>query len=114
MLAYLPQHLTELGATAFFVCVFVSSLPALITGRSATAAAQAPRRIRLLVLLGLVLAAMIVFASFVIDAQPLGGLPGGHWGTHEDKVVLGVWLALLAAIAAFNLVRELRYIRGRR
>jgi hypothetical protein len=110
LLAYLPQRLSEVAGVAILVGVAIGCLPPLIFGRVSAFPNWPTARVRLLATIAVALAGVMALVSFVIDAEPPGGLPQGHWGDHTDKVYAAAWLVFLTVIVAVNLVREARFL----
>jgi hypothetical protein len=102
----LPQYEFEVGCVALGTCFAVVGLVFLISGKAAQSYPLPARTVRLVgggqILLGVVVAV----GSFFVDAEPQGGLED-HWGGTPGIVETGVWLAVLAAVAA-SVFRRLR------
>jgi hypothetical protein len=112
MLAYLPQHLSELGTVALAVAIAVRAVPTLITGRMGSLPDRnrgfwTSGRVRAMAVISLLLAAGVAIAGFVIPAEPSGGFRN-HWGTRADRTAEAVWLVFLAAITGYGLWRDRR------
>jgi len=112
-LAYFPSHLAQAGALVICVLGVPFLLPPLIRGES-PALEDWPRwRVRVLAAGMLTFLIGFVASSFVLSDEPPGGARGGHWGTEQDRIVFGVWLAFIFAIWVANVRRSLRYRRHR-
>ena len=108
-LAYLPQYDSELGGTVLGAIVIAFGLLSVVTGRLPETKYR-PRIVRLIGLAEILFGAGMIASSFLIDAEsPDEPRPVDHWGDKSDLVVLAVWLALIAAIALWNLRK---YFRG--
>lgn len=116
VLAYLPQYLGEISEIALVASFALGSLPALITGRASVVSGWSPRRVRATACLVVLAAAgLCLFIIYSTPAEPSGGYPGapgGRWGTTSAKAVMAVWLFAITAITAWNLRREMRFLRG--
>jgi hypothetical protein len=111
LLAYLPQHIAEIAGVAIFVGVLISGLPALLFGRMSAKRNWSAPRVRLVAALALCVAAAWAALGFVINAEPRGGIPQGHWGSRTDGLLLIPWLLGIAGIAGWNLFREIGFLR---
>jgi hypothetical protein len=102
----LPQYEFEVGCVALGSCFAGIGCVLLISGKVSQNSPLSARTVRLVgggqILLGVVVAV----GSFFVDAEPPGGLQD-HWGGTQGIVQTGVWLAVLAAIAA-SVFRQLR------
>src|SRR5258708_3235663 len=106
--------MAKTGGVALGVALVVGALPALISARVSVPPAGPPGRTRLVAGLGALLGgAWGLLIAFVIPAEPSGGFPGGHWGGTSSRVVLGVWLFVLAVMVGSGLRRELRFLHPR-
>jgi hypothetical protein len=113
VVAYLPQYTAAVGGVALTACAVICGLPALISGRSSAIPGWSERRVRAAAALAMLLLGVwgLLFA-FVIPGTYPSGVAGGRWGTASTKVAMGIWLLALAAIAGWNVRRELHYLRG--
>jgi hypothetical protein len=106
VLGALPQYEFEVEGVALGACFAGVGLVFLISGKVSQNYSLPARTVRLIgggqILLGVVVAV----GSFFVDAEPQGGLED-HWGGTWGIVETGVWLAVLAAIAA-SVFRQLR------
>jgi hypothetical protein len=106
VLGALPQYEFEVGCVALGACFVGTGLVFLISGKASQSYPLPARTVRLIgggeILLGVVVAV----GSFFVNAEPKGGLED-HWGGTSGIVETGVWLAVLAAIAA-SVFRQLR------
>jgi hypothetical protein len=110
-LGYLPQYLAEIAGVALGGPLIVVGLLALIgkpPGENALRMGNrviqlGPRATRLVAVIVLLLGLGIIAFSFLVDAEPPGCLPAGHWGTTLDQVVAAIWVVLLLGIMVLNL-----------
>ena len=113
LLAYLPQHEWEVAGVTVLIGSLLNAAPALWSGRTSTLPHWPPRRVRLLAVAGVLVGGAVAIVSFVVNAEPPGGVRQGHWGTRVDHGFLAVWLLFATAIITRNLLREFRYLRRR-
>jgi hypothetical protein len=102
----LPQYEFEVGCVALGACFAVVGFVFLVTGKAPQNYPLPARRVRLVGGGQILLGAVVAVGSFFVDAEPRGGLED-HWGGRPGIVETGVWVAVLAAIAAF-VFRQLR------
>lgn len=109
LLAFLPQHVWEVGATAFATVCVISGL-FFLTGATPPGAEWISKRTLLLgsyfqILVGLA----VGLAAFLVNTEPsCGGCGHDHWGGTAGIVILCIWLVLLIAAFVFNLTRSKR------
>jgi hypothetical protein len=110
LLAFLPQHVWEVGAAAFAVVCVISGLFFLKTGATPPGTEWVSKRTRRLGAYFQILVGMGVgVAAFLVNAEPsCGGCGRGHWGGTAGVVMLCVWLVLLIAVFVFNLALSRR------
>jgi hypothetical protein len=99
VLAFLPQHVWEVGATFLAVVLVGQGLVYLIRGTGPPeTAGMSPRAIRLVSYLSVLLGVGLGIAAFAVDAEPPGVHNTDHWGGTTGVVLLGVWMAFLVSI----------------
>jgi hypothetical protein len=102
----LPQYEFEVGCVALGACFAGVGLVCLISGKASQNYPLPARTVRLIGGVQIVLGVVVAVGSFFVNAEPPGGLED-HWGGTPGIVETGVWLAVLAAIAA-SVFRQLR------
>jgi hypothetical protein len=107
LLAYLPQYESEVTGTVVAVWAVGWGLFYFAKGSARELARFRPRTVRALaggqILLGI---GVGVFSFEVNSEPPCGGCGQDHWGGTTGLAELGIWLALVAAIAAFVFIKR--------
>jgi hypothetical protein len=114
VLAYIPEYTADVCGIILGASVAVQVIPALITGRSSFGPGWSERRTRAWACLGVAVGIGLALLVFVLSPQQQGVTdPGDRWGlsTSTSKVILGTWILLIAAVTAWNLSRERRFLR---
>jgi hypothetical protein len=68
-------------------------------------ASLGPRATRLVGAVVVLAGVGIVLFVFLVNAEPPGGAPGGHWGSTWIQVVVAIWLLLLLGLTVLNLTK---------
>ncbi len=105
-LAYIAQHVWEVGASVFAVLLVGQGLFYLITGiRMPWAEGMSPRAVRTRAGLSVLLGVGDGFAAF-LSMQKQPGVHGGNgWGGTPGIVILCVWVALMLAFFALQFMK---------
>jgi hypothetical protein len=106
MIGALPQYEFEVGGVALGACFAGLGFVLLISGKASKNNPLPARTVRLIGGGQILLGVLVAVGSFFVNAEPQGGLKD-HWGGTPGIVETGVWLAVLAAIAA-SVVRQRR------
>lgn len=108
VLGFLPQHVWEVGATAFAVVCVSSGLFFLRTRATPPGTEWVGQRtLRLGAYFQVLVGVGVGLAAFLVHAEPsCGGCGRGHWGGTAGIILLCVWLVLLIAVFVFNLTRS--------
>jgi hypothetical protein len=106
-LAYLPEHVWQVGGGLFSLVVFGIGVHFFIEGRSGLRASRSrPTATRVIGALQMVLGLAIGIAVVTVDAEPPCGACGrGHWGGSAGVVGLTVWILLVALGVALGIRR---------
>ena len=109
VLAYMAQHLWEVGAGVFGVLLVSQGFFYLIKGNSAPEAeGMSERTVCIIACFMLLLGVGIVIAAFTVHAEQPGVHGGNGWGGTAGVVILCVWITLMCAglIFKFSKVRQ--------
>jgi hypothetical protein len=112
LLAFLPQHVWEVGAMTFAAVCVVSGLFFLKTGATPPGAEWVSKRtVRLGAYFQILAGVGVGLAAFLVHAEPsCRGCGHRHWGGTVGIVILCIWLVLLVAALVFNLTRSKRQV----
>lgn len=106
VLAFMAQHVWEVGAGVLAVLVVGQGLLWLIRGSSAPQArGMSERSARAIGALAVLIGAGIGVAAFTVDAEQPGVHGGNGWGGTWGIIILCVWVALMCAGPVSKLVR---------
>jgi hypothetical protein len=106
VLAFMAQHIWEVGASVFAVLLIGQGLFWLIRGSSAAPTqGMGERVVRAIGGLAVIIGAGVVIAAFTVDAEQPGVHGGDGWGGTGGIVILGVWVALMCAGPVSKLIR---------
>jgi hypothetical protein len=110
LLAFLPQHVWEVGAAAFAVVCVISGVFFLKTGATPPGTVWVSKRLlRVAAYCQILIGVSVGVAAFVVNAEPsCGGCGLGHWDGTVGIAMLCVWLVVLIAAFVFNLSRSRR------
>ena len=115
MLAYIPQYTADVSGVVLGACFVIGSLPALISGRSSFKPDWSAPKVRALACLGVAVGIGLSLLVFALSPHQ-GGVTDPHdrWGlgTTKSKVIVSTWIFLLTAATFWDLLRELRFLRG--
>jgi hypothetical protein len=109
-LAFLPQHVWTVGATAMAVILISLGVLYLTTGnRPSGGEFLSERALRVIAYLQILIGMGIGAAAFLVHSEiPCAGCKRDHWGGTAGIVILCVWLALLGAV---SVARFRKYFR---
>ena len=109
-LAALPQHVAQIVGVSLGICFVGFGLLLLLKGPpNGTDRRLSARGTRLIAGIQLLLGVGVGAAFFFVDAEGRQRQAGeGHWGGAFGIAMLGIWLAVLGAIAAYNLRKFLK------
>lgn len=106
VLAFLPQHVWEVGASVLAVLLIGQGLSWLIRGSSvARARGITERTVRSSGGFGVLVGVGVGIAAFTIDAEQPGAQSGDGWGGTAGIVILCVWVALMCAGPVSKLIK---------
>lgn len=98
VLAFMAQHIWEVGASVLAVLLIGQGLVWLIRGSSAPRAQGMSERVaRAIGGLAVLIGVGIGIAAFTVDAEQPGVHGGNGWGGTGGIVILVVWVALMCA-----------------
>lgn len=96
-LAYMPQHVWEVGASVLAATIVVQGLVFLVRGRAPWGEGWKPKTVRMaagVIVLGGV---GIGLAAVLVEAEPPGAHSRDQWGGTTGVVFLGIWVVLMLA-----------------
>lgn len=115
VLAYIPEYTAAVSGAVLGAAIAIPAIPALITGRSSLGYGSSPAKTRVLACLAVAVGMCLALIVFAL-APHQGGVtdPRDRWGlsTTKSKVIVGTWIFILATATVWDLVRELRSLRG--
>jgi hypothetical protein len=102
-LAFMAQHVWEVGAAVLALVIIIQALTLLIRGSNTPEASGMDRRtVRVLGALMLLLGVGIAFAAFLVDAEEPGAHAHDHWGGAVGVAFLCVWVALIIGVSVWQ------------
>jgi hypothetical protein len=106
VLAFMAQHVWEVGASVLAVVIIGQGVFWLIRGPSASEAqGMSERTVRAIACLAVLIGVGIGIAAFTVDAEQPGVHGGTGWGGAAGVIILCVWVALMCAGPVSKLVR---------
>lgn len=108
-LAFMAQHVWEVGASVLAVVIVGQGLFWLIRDSSAPQVqGMSERAVRVIGCLAVLIGVGIGIAAFTVDAEQPGVHGGNGWGGAAGVIILCVWLALMCAgpVSKFVRVRQ--------
>jgi hypothetical protein len=106
VLAFMAQHVWEVGASVLAVLIFGQGLFWLIRGSSAPRArGMSERAARSIGGLAVLIGVGIGIAAFSVNAEQPGVHGGNGWGGTSGIVILCVWVALMCAGPVSKLIK---------
>lgn len=109
VLAFMAQHLWEVGAAVFGFLLIGQGLFYLIKGnRAPKAVGMGEGTVRVVACFIVLLGVGIVFAAFLVNAEQPGVHGGNGWGGTVGVVLLGVWIVLMVwpSVSKLSKVRQ--------
>jgi hypothetical protein len=107
VLAFMAQHLWEVGAAVFGVLLVGEGLFYLIKGnRAPKAEGMSERAARAIGGLAVIIGVGTGIAAFTVDAEQPGVHGGNGWGGAAGVIILCVWVALMCGGLVFKLIRS--------
>ncbi len=110
VLAFLPQHVWEVGAGVFAILIGANGIYSL--ARSREVARRERLNERTVMAFGLIQTGLglgIGIAALTVDAEPPGGLHGGGgWGGTIGIAFLCIWVLAMCSWPASRMIRGLR------
>jgi hypothetical protein len=105
-LAFMPQHVFEVGAAVLAATFVLQGLVFLIKGSDARqAAGLSTSIIRIWGGFCLLAGVGIGFAALLVDAEQPGAHSPEHWGGVVGVAFLSVWIALMVGLFIFQQVK---------
>jgi hypothetical protein len=116
LVAYMPQYQEEFLSSAIAVVWFAGGLALLVTGRLPEREGWEPRRVRALGVALLLLSVGLGASGFLVNAEPPGGVWGGHWGLTStfDKAMFAVWVVFVVALGGYCLRDAMRALKNQK
>ncbi len=106
VLAFMAQHIWEVGASVFAVLLIGQGLFWLIRGSSAPRAQGMSEQVaRMIGGLAVLIGVGVGIAAFTVHAEQPGVHGGDGWGGAGGIVILCVWVALMCAGPVSKLIR---------
>lgn len=106
--AALPQRVWEASATLLSVFVVGFGVLVLVKGEVPSLTWMSRRAVRLIAGAEIVVGIGIGVAGYLVNAEPACGRCGhGPWGDTPTIVAMGIWMALLTALAVGTLRKYL-------
>jgi hypothetical protein len=106
MLAFMAQHVWEVGASVFALVIIGQGLFWLVRGASGPEAfGMSERTTRIIGGFAVLIGLGVGVAAFTVDAEKPGTHGGSGWGGTAGVVLLCVWVALMCAGPVSKLVR---------
>jgi hypothetical protein len=114
MLAFMAQHIWEVGASVLAILLIGQGLFWLIGGSSAPRAQMSEPVAQTIGGLAVLIGVGVGIAAFTVDAEQPGVRGGDGWGGTGGIVILGVWVVLMCAGPLSRLIRARSRGRGGR
>lgn len=106
VLAFMAQHVWEVGASVLAVVIIGQGLFWLIRGSSAPQAqGMSERAARAIGCLAVIIGVGIGIAAFTVDAEQPGVHGGNGWGGAAGVIILCVWVVLMCAGPVSKIMR---------
>jgi H+/Cl- antiporter ClcA len=112
LIAYLPQHISEVTGIFLGVCFAGFGIFFLATGQAPAPEYERLRKwkIRALGAAEILLGAFVAWLSFFTNAEG-SGYHGSHWGDSFDIAFTTVWVLVLVGIMTHNIRQIVKYRR---